>query len=109
MIWFGFGSAAYATNSEQNQQLAINNHQRFNKSKIANRQWARLTGAHKSEAISEVVVEYHVDKTKVSSRQTFGRVLYSHNGFGVPYDQSELAIFLRAQLSTPTGGCRETP
>ena len=50
--------------------------------------------AHRSEAISEVVVEYHVDETKVSSRQTFGRVPYSHNGFGVPYDQSELAIFL---------------
>jgi hypothetical protein len=43
----------------------------------------------------EVVVEYHVDKTKVGSRQTFGRAFYSHNGFGVPYGKSELAIFLR--------------
>ena len=43
----------------------------------------------------EVVVEYHVDKTKVSLRQTFGRVFYSNNGFGVLYDNPSRRYFCK--------------
>ena len=55
----------------------------------------------------EVVVEYHVDKTKVSLRQTFGRVFYSITDSASLYDKSEPAIFLH-KMTRPTDGCRET-
>jgi len=55
----------------------------------------------------EVVIEYHVDKTKVSPRRTFGRVFDSHNGFGVPLRQMRAGDIF-AQSHTVTDGCRET-